>query len=66
MDLVHVLVITLVTVFGVAGPVFAAANLIVVTRRLRKDEAVEAATFLALRQLEEWLKSTRQPSSGSR
>ena len=31
-------------------------------RRSQRDEAIDAATFLALRQLDEYVKSTKQPS----
>ena len=58
MDLTHIAVTILLV--GVLG--LLAVEFIVITRILRKDEAIDAATFLALRQLEEYVKSSKQPS----
>ena len=55
MDLTHVIVITL-NVIGVAVP---SLCLVKIARMLRKDEAIDAATFLALRQLDEFVRRSK-------
>ncbi len=50
MDLTHVVVIAL----GVAGIAIGVIGLWMISRQLRRDETIDAATFLALRQLEEF------------
>ncbi len=59
MDLTHIVLGALM----VLAVVITAVTFIVVTRMLRKDEAIDAATFLALRQLDEYVKSSK-PSPG--
>jgi len=58
MDLTHIVLGALLIV----AVTIAAVSFIVVARMLRKDEAIDAATFLALRRLEEYVRSTKQPS----
>lgn len=58
MDLTHVVLGALLVV----AVTIAAVSFVVVARMLRKDEAIDAATFLALRRLEEYMKTTKQPS----
>jgi hypothetical protein len=55
MDLTHVTVIGL----GLVGIAVAVIGLWMISRQLRKDEAIDAATFLALRQLEEFVRRTK-------
>jgi type II secretory pathway pseudopilin PulG len=59
MDLAHVIVIALLVIFGLA----LLAGFVAMARLLKKDEAIDAATFLALRQLDEYVTRTKQPSN---
>ena len=56
MDPTH---IALAVITGLVG-IIAIGGFITMARILKKDEAIDAATFLARRQLEEYVKSTRQ------
>jgi len=58
MDPTHIFLAVLSVVVGAMVIV----GFIAMARILKKDEAIDAATFLALRQLDEYIKSTR--SSG--
>jgi hypothetical protein len=55
MDSTHVILASLL-VIGIAIPV---VGFWAMFRRQEKDEAVDAATFLALRELRDWLERTR-------
>ena len=55
MDVIHAIVIALVVV-GILGPVI---GFWAIARILRKDEAIDAATFLALRQLDEFVRRNK-------
>ncbi len=57
-DLTHIVLGALLIV----AVTIAAVSFIVVARMLRKDEAIDAATFLGRRRLEEYVRSTKQPS----
>ncbi|MBI4609279.1 MAG: hypothetical protein HY726_09730 [Candidatus Rokubacteria bacterium] len=52
MDLTHVIVIGLVVV-GIAAPI---VGLVILGRMLKRDEAIDAAIYLAHRQTQEFLK----------
>jgi hypothetical protein len=59
MDGTHI-VLAVVTLFvGIALGVFARVGFRDLRERSEKDEAIDAATFLALRQLEEYVRSTK-------
>lgn len=55
MDVTHVIVAVLVVV-SILGPVI---GFIVIARILRKDEAIDAATSLALRDLQEHVRRSK-------
>ena len=55
MDVTHIIALVLAVV-GIAVPV---VGFVLIARILRKDEAIDAATFLALRQLEEYVKRSK-------
>ena len=55
MDVIHAIVIALVVV-GIVGPV---VWFWAIARILRKDEAIDAATLLALRQLDEFVRRNK-------
>ncbi len=58
-DATHI-VLAVVTLFvGIALGVFARVGFRDLRERSEKDEAIDAATFLALRQLEEYVRSTK-------
>ena len=59
MDPAHVIVIGLVTI-SILVPVIGFWRMF---RRQERDEAIDAAIFLAQRQLEEWLKQNRSSRS---
>jgi hypothetical protein len=56
MDLTHIVLI-FVLLATLAMVIYAYRT---TTQLLKRDEAIDAATFLALRQLDEYVKSTRQ------
>ena len=56
MDATHILVIVLVVV-GILGPVI---GFWAIARMLKKDEAIDAAIYLAQRQLQEYLKEQKK------
>jgi len=59
MDATHI-VLSVVTLFvGIALGVFARVGFRDLRERSEKDEAIDAATFLALRQLEEYVRNTK-------
>ncbi len=59
MDVTHI-VLAVVTLFvGIALGVFARVGFRDLRERSEKDEAIDAATFLALRQLEEYVRNTK-------
>ena len=59
MDATHI-VLAMVTLFvGIALGVFARVGFRDLRERSEKDEAIDAATFLALRQLEEYVRNTK-------
>jgi hypothetical protein len=59
MDATHI-VLAVVTLFvGIALGVFARVGFRDLRERSEKDEAIDAATFLALRQLEEYVRNTK-------
>ena len=62
MDPVHIVIVVVTLFVGVALGVFARIGFRDLRERTEKDEAIDAATFLALRQLEEYVRSTKQPS----
>jgi phosphate uptake regulator len=62
MDPVHIVIIVVTLFVGFALGVFARVGFRDLRERSEKDEAIDAATFLALRQLEEYVRSTKQPS----
>ncbi len=55
MDVTHIIVIALV-VIGIVSPI---VGYWAIARMLRKDEAIDAATFLALSQLEEYVRRNK-------
>ena len=58
MDGTHIIL----TLLGMLAIGFVIGGFVALARILRKDEAIDAATFLALRQLEEYATSSKQPS----
>lgn len=59
MDASHLVLVVLIVLLGVT----LVWGFVQMGRLLKKDEGIDAATFLALRQLEEYVKSTRQSAS---
>ncbi|HTY76857.1 MAG TPA: hypothetical protein VMI34_03475 [Candidatus Bathyarchaeia archaeon] len=62
MDPIHIVIVVVTLFVGIALGVFARIGFRDLRERSEKDEAIDAATFLALRQLEEYVRSTRQAS----
>ena len=62
MDATHIVLVVVTLFVGIALGVFARIGFRDLRERSEKDEAIDAATFLALRQLEEYVRNTRQPS----
>lgn len=56
MDVTHIVIIVLVVV-GILGPIIGYWS---IARMLKKDEAIDAAIFLAQRQLQEYLKQQQK------
>jgi hypothetical protein len=56
MDPTHIILGALL----VAGLAIAVVGFVALGQMLKKDEAIDAATFLALRQLEDYVKSSKQ------
>lgn len=66
MDLTHFalgVLVGIVAVMAIIAVVVAIRGFADLRQRSEKDEAIDAATFLALRQLEEYVRSTRPSSS---
>ena len=55
MDVIHTIVIGLV-VIGILAPII---GFMMMLRILRKDEAIDAVTFLALRDLQEYVRRNK-------
>ena len=65
MDLTHFalgVLVGIVAVLAIMGVVVAIRGFADLRQRSEKDEAIDAATFLALRLLEDYVRSTRPPS----
>ena len=58
MDLAHIIVLALVTI-SILVPVIGFWQMF---RRQERDEAIDAAVFLAQRQLEDYIKRSKSPS----
>ncbi len=63
MDSTHLVLGGLLLVGIMLGIVIPVLGLRVMFKRSEKDEAIDAATFLALRDLREWLQRTRAERS---
>jgi len=63
MDSTHIVLVAVTLLVGIALGVFARVGFRDLRERSAKDEAIDAATFLALRQLEEYVRNTKQASS---
>ncbi len=63
MDSTHIVLVAVTLLVGIALGVFARVGFRDLRERSEKDEAIDAATFLALRQLEEYVRNTKQASS---
>jgi hypothetical protein len=60
-DLAHATILALSVALGILGMVASLVGFVILSRGLRKDEALDSMIFLTLRRLEEHLKSGGQP-----